>query len=107
MVASVCRATEDGLSDIVHEDGLLQGLSVPEDGHDGRNAQETDEPPHVAVTRAAVDHGWAQDGEVQSAGLDGVLCGETDGFAACVQLREDGGGADEDRAFDARRFCGR
>ncbi len=38
--------------------------------------------------------------------MDGVLCGEADGFAARVQLREDGGGADEDRAFDTCCFCG-
>ncbi len=100
------QGAENGLGNIVHEDGLLQGLTVPKDRHDGRNPQETDEPPHVAVSRAAVDHGWAQDGKVQSARMDGFLCGEADGFAACVQLREDGSGADEDRAFDARCFCG-
>ena len=86
--------------------GCCKYLPSPKIGTDRRNAHKLDQSPHVAVPWTAVDHRRAQDGVFQSARFDGKFRRHTDFFTRRIQLREDGGRADEDRTLDARIFCG-
>ncbi len=100
----ITKATEDCLGHIPHINWLLQIIPIPKDRNHRRVAHKTDQPPHVAITGAAVDHRRAQDGVFQSAGFDGSFRGNTDFLALRIQLREDGRRADEDRALDSCAF---
>src|SRR5688500_18150771 len=92
----VTQTTHNRLCNIAHIDGLLQMIPVAEKRDNWRVTHKPDQPPHVAVAGTAVDHGWAQDGVLQSACLDSAFGREADLLAFGVQLREDGGRADED-----------
>lgn len=100
------QTTEDRSRNIVHVNGSLQRLPAAKHRNDRRIFHETNQPPHIAVAWTAVDHRWAQDGIFQSARFDGEFRRHTDFLAPGVQLREDGGRADEDGAFDTRVFRG-
>lgn len=100
------EATENRRGDIVHVDGLLQGIAVAKDGDNRRISDKSNQSPHVAVAWTAVDHCRTEDGVLQSAGFDGKFRRHTDSLALGVQLREDGGRADEDCALDTRFFRG-